>query len=152
MAWATTTFPRAREIPARCASHIVDLSGGEPGDAAIYTLSDPRDVEEVRYVGKTANPRSRFLQHIRAARLWLPDDLPWWIKSPKKRPLYHWIRDLYRDECRLPVMVVIAWVDAEQALLAERAQILERLASGQSLLNQESERAPKRRCRRNPAA
>jgi hypothetical protein len=129
----------ARNIRARSASHIVDLSGVVPGKAAIYTLADPRDMQCVRYVGQTGNPRRRFLQHVNTARLWLPDDVPWWIKSPKLRPLYDWIRELYRDECRMPVMAVIAWTEARHARLEERKCICERLGQQLPLLNWEAE-------------
>jgi hypothetical protein len=107
---------------------------------AIYTLSDPRDLREVRYVGQTAAPRRRFLQHLNHAQLWLPDERPWWIKQPKLRPLYAWIRDLYADGDRLPVMVVTEWLASlAEARTAERAQIYQCLAGRRSLLNVESE-------------
>jgi hypothetical protein len=32
------------------------------------------------------------------------------LRRPRLRPLYHWIRDLYSEEGRLPVMLVHAWV------------------------------------------
>ena len=38
-----------------------------------------RDVRQVRYVGQTRDPRRRFSQHLNVARLWLPDELPWWV-------------------------------------------------------------------------
>ena len=61
------------------------------------------------------------------------------MKSPKLRPLYVWIRELYRDEFRLPTMVVCDWVgNAWDARVAERARILECLALGLPLLNAES--------------
>lgn len=129
----------ARLIRSGRATHIVDESGTEPSDVAIYTLSDPRDVREVRYVGQTRNPRSRFAQHMNTARLWMPDDLPWWVARPQLRPLYHWIRELYRDECRLPMMFVIAWTLARQARTAERTHICECLGRQLPLLNFEAE-------------
>jgi hypothetical protein len=129
----------ARSIRIRCTSHIVDLSGVAPDDAAIYTLADPRDLQSVRYVGQTRDPRRRFLQHMGAARLWLPDDLPWWIKSPKLRPLYDWIRELYRDDLRMPVLSVIAWTSAGNARMEERNRISELLARDLPLLNWEAE-------------
>jgi hypothetical protein len=107
---------------------------------AIYTLSDPRSIRDVRYVGQTSSPARRFLQHLNTAKLWLPDDVPWWVKSPKLRPLYTWIRELYTDEHRLPVMVVSAWVDSvKEARIAERAQIVECLRERLRLLNIEGE-------------
>jgi len=129
----------ARNVRIRSASHIVDLSGATPDEAAIYALADPRDIEGVRYVGQTCNPRRRFLQHLHTARLWLPDELPWWIKSPKLRPLYDWIRALYRDEQRMPVMVVMAWTTAGNARAEERRRICECLGRRLPLLNWESE-------------
>ena len=128
-----------RLIRRRIASHLVDLSGLEPDECAIYTLSDPRDIHDVRYVGQTSDPRRRFLQHLNAARLWLPDELPWWIKRAELRPLYEWIRQLYRDECRLPVMAVMAWAPVTQALAEERRYICAHLSHRSALLNRESE-------------
>lgn len=128
-----------RLVRIRCASHIVDLSGTEPDEAAIYTLSDPRDLSAVRYVGQTSCPRRRFLQHITAAKLWLPDELPWWIKRPDMRALYQWIRELYLDERRLPFMVVAAWAGNAEALAQERELICEHLRRHSPLLNRESE-------------
>jgi hypothetical protein len=108
-----------------------------PG-VAIYALSDPRSLREPRYIGQTADPGRRFLQHLNTARLWLPDDLPWWVKSPRMRPLYEWIRALYRDECRLPTMVVTAWIGVDDnARAAERARICESLVRQDRLLNVE---------------
>jgi hypothetical protein len=106
---------------------------------AIYTLSDPRDIRDIRYVGQTSAPQRRFLQHLNEAQLWVPDDLPWWVKAPKLRPLYTWVRELYRDEQRLPVMVVAAWAaTSAEARAAERARIFECLANRLDLLNVES--------------
>jgi hypothetical protein len=119
---------------------LYDESGSEPVGWAIYTLSDPRDLRATRYVGQTASPRRRFLQHLNHAQLWLPDELPWWIKQPKLRPLYTWIRKLFADGGRLPVMVISAWVSSEaQARVAERAQIFECLARPSPLFNVEFE-------------
>jgi hypothetical protein len=146
MTWATT-LPRSviatkaqvvRQLRSRCDAHIVDHSNAEAADVAVYTLSDPRDLRLVRYVGQTTLPRRRYLQHVGAAKIWLPDELPWWIKSPTKRPLYEWIRDLYRDECRLPVMAVVAWTQRQHALAEERRHILELLGHQLPLLNRES--------------
>jgi hypothetical protein len=121
-------------------SHYFDDSGTTPEGTAIYWLSDPRDIQQVRYVGQTASPRRRFLQHLNTARLWLPDEKPWWVQSPKLRPLYEWIRVLHREELRLPVMVVSAWLPtATQARIAERSRILDCLAKQLPLLNVEAE-------------
>jgi hypothetical protein len=105
---------------------------------AIYSLSDPRDIRLIRYIGQTSAPRRRFLQHLNTARLWLPDETPWWIKSPKLRPLYDWIRQLYGDGYRLPTMVVHQWV-TEQPRTAERLHIQQCLSNNLPLLNVETE-------------
>jgi hypothetical protein len=107
----------------------------EPLGIAIYSLADPRDVRASRYVGQTARPRGRLLQHVRTARLALPGEAPWWVRAPQLRPLYSWIRDLYLQEARLPLMLVHAWVQPEHAHQAERARIRAALAQGLPLLN-----------------
>jgi hypothetical protein len=73
---------------------------------AVYTLSDPRALRDVRYVGQTRSPTRRLGQHINTARLWLSDEVPWWFKSPELRPLYEWIRQLHSDERRLVTAIV----------------------------------------------
>jgi hypothetical protein len=87
-------------------AQFYDDSCGERLGRAIYSLSDPRDIRAARYIGQTLQPRRRFLQHLNAARLWLPDEQPFWVASPKLRPLYDWIRQLHRGDNRLPTMVV----------------------------------------------
>ena len=126
----------ARLVRARVASHLYDETGTDTPGTAIYTLSDPRDLRTVRYVGQTRAPRRRLLQHIRAARVWVPDDLPWWVVEDPQRPLYEWIRTLFRDGQRLPVMIVVArhGLPAD-ATLAERELIQESLRRHQPLLN-----------------
>src|SRR5262245_45848972 len=126
-------------VRARLNSHLVDDSGSDATGIAIYSLTDPRDLRQVRYVGQTSTPRTRYLQHLRTARLWLPDKRPWWVASPKLRPLYEWIRELYADDRRLPIMVVRTWVPAADARVAERAQICECLERRLPLLNFEAE-------------
>jgi hypothetical protein len=119
---------------------LYDESGAEPIGWAIYTLSDPRDLREVRYVGQTTSPRRRFLQHLNHAQLSLPEEMPWWVAAPKLRPLYTWIRELYADGNRLPVMVISSWQNSiAQARHAERARIFECLAHNRALLNVEWE-------------
>jgi hypothetical protein len=122
---------------------LCDESGQSAEGVAIYTLSDPRDVRAVRYVGQTRSPCRRFLQHINNARLWLPeqDDSAWWIRLPKQRPLYRWIRELHREEYRLPAMIVAQWVGDELARSAERNHIEHCLAHELALLNFEAELA-----------
>jgi hypothetical protein len=131
----------ARFVRARSAAHVYDETGRElgtqPRGTAIYTLADPRDLRVPRYVGQTRAPRRRFLQHVGTARLWLPDDLPWWVATPRQRPLYEWIRALYRDGRRLPVLVVCAWHGTD-ATNAERELIQEYLRQRMPLLNVES--------------
>jgi hypothetical protein len=129
-----------RRYRAHTREQLYDESGASPEGWAIYTLSDPRDLRDVRYVGQSDSPRRRFLQHLNQAQLWLPDDLPWWVKCPKLRPLYTWVRSLYSDGNRLPVMVISAWAaSGAQARTAERAQIFECLSQRRLLLNVESE-------------
>jgi hypothetical protein len=112
-----------RELRRRLRLHLYDESGVTPEGTAIYSLADPRDVRVSRYVGQTTQPRRRLIQHVCGAGLWLGDEIPWWVKAPRLRPLYGWIRELYQQEDRLPVMIVHAWVEAEQAQRAERRHI-----------------------------
>lgn len=113
-----------------------------PEGTALYTLSDPRDVRTVRYVGQTRAPRRRYQQHVAAARLGLAGEMPWWVIKPALRPLYEWLRELWSEGGRLPVMVVVAWVPEDgKPLLAERELIRELLSRGLPLLNVEAERA-----------
>jgi hypothetical protein len=122
------------------ATQLYDESSADPQGLAIYTLADPRDLRHVRYVGQTGSPRRRFLQHLNHAQLWLPDELPWWIKQPKLRPLYMWVRALFRDDCRLPVMMVSSWTTTiAEARAAERARIFQCLSNSLPLLNVETE-------------
>ena len=120
-------------------TQFYDESGSTGPGFAIYALSDPRLLGDPRYIGQTADPRRRFFQHLNTARLWIPDELPWWVKSPKLRPLYQWIRALYRDDYRLPTMIICAWVSTgAQARLAERAQICACLQRRLQLFNVEA--------------
>jgi hypothetical protein len=122
------------------ARELFDDSGVPAAGTAIYSLADPRELRVARYIGQSAAPRQRFLQHLRTARLWVPDERPWWVRQPKLRPLYEWIRELHRDEDRLPTMVIHSWVDSTSAArLAERTRILESLANNLPLLNVERE-------------
>jgi hypothetical protein len=124
-----------RELRRRLPLHLYDESGVTPAGTAIYSLADPREVRLSRYIGQTAQPSRRLMQHLRDARLWLPDETPWWIKTPRLRPLYRWIRELYAQEGRLAVMVVHAWIEAERAQLAERDHIRACLEQRLPLLN-----------------
>jgi hypothetical protein len=120
---------------------LIQEDGAAPEGVAIYTLSDPRDVRDVRYVGMSRAPARRFAQHVNAARLWLPDEVPWWYKSPPGlRPLHDWIRQLHREEYRLPAMLIIARaVTVAEARQRERALIQAYLSQHAQLLNIESE-------------
>jgi hypothetical protein len=127
-----------RLVRAHTRSNLYDESNATPDKLAIYSLSDPRDIRDVRYIGQTRAPRSRFLQHVNATRLWLPEVLPWWIKSPQLRPLYSWMRALYFAEQRLPVMLITAWAaSVKEARCAERDRIIKCLTQGHDLCNVE---------------
>jgi hypothetical protein len=129
-----------RNIRAHVHGQLYDDSGVRAQGIAIYTLSDPRSIRDVRYVGQTRSPSRRFLQHMNTAKLWLPDEIPWWVKFPQLRPLYGWIRELYADKRRLPVMAITAWVESvTEARVAERARIIDCLQERFQLLNVESE-------------
>jgi hypothetical protein len=130
----------AQRVRRHIRAELYDDSGGDAGSIAIYTLSDPRFIREARYVGQTRSPTRRFAQHLNTARLWLPDELPWWVESPKLRPLYCWIRELYADGGRMPVMVVTSWTGSVgEARVLERARIMECLESRLEILNVERE-------------
>jgi hypothetical protein len=117
----------------------------EAGEVAVYTLSDPRDLRDVRYVGQTRSPRSRYRQHVNKSCPWLPDEMPWWFKAPKDRPLHEWIRELHRDGARLPVMIIVSWhPDIPAARAAERALIFQCLEQELRILNVEAQIALRR--------
>ncbi len=128
-----------RYLRAHLPGHLCDVSGAVPEGIAVYSLCDPRELAVPRYVGQTRHPRRRLQRHVAAARLWLPDERPWWVRSPKLRPLYEWLRELFGDEGRLPVMVVHSWVAVTAARAAERAQICVCLERQLPLLNYEYE-------------
>lgn len=133
-----------RSLALRIRSHVerelIDDSQTPPLGTAIYSLSDPCEIRLTRYVGQTSNPRRRFLQHLNTARLWLPDERPWWVRCPKLRPLYGWLRDLYRDGDRMPIMVIHEWAEtSELARLSERARIYQALVEQLPIFNVERE-------------
>jgi hypothetical protein len=129
----------SKSIRSRCAAHILEVSDSAPNEAAIYALADPRDIEQVRYIGQTRSPRARLLQHMAEARPSLPDESPWWVKSPHLRPLYTWIRELYAQEQRLPLMMLVAWTSAPEARQEEGTYIREYLRNQIPLLNWETD-------------
>jgi hypothetical protein len=124
-----------RALRCRLHRYLFDESGVTPAGTALYSLADPREARVSRYIGQTAQPGRRLMQHLRTARLWLPDETPWWVNTPRLRPLYRWIRELHSQEGRLPVMVIHAWVGAEHAQLAERDHIRVCLERQLPLLN-----------------
>jgi hypothetical protein len=122
------------------ALHIGDNTDGVREGVALYSLSDPREVRSVRYIGQTRSPARRYLQHVNTAQLWLPADMPWWIKTPQLRELYDWIRNLYREEGRLPFMLITEWAATPaEARQRERALIMEHLSRQIPLFNFEQE-------------
>lgn len=129
----------ARRVARHVRGELYDDSGDEPMGTAIYSLSDPINLRVTRYIGQSAAPRRRFLQHLATARLWMPDERPWWVAQPKLRPLYEWVRDMHFASDRLPTMVIHHWVDSRRARVIERARILESLAQELPLLNVEQE-------------
>jgi hypothetical protein len=105
-------------------SHLVDWSGKRAGTFAVYGLTDAPDSDPIDYIDITVNPQRRLLQHWMAARLWQSQRSADRITSSTLRPLCHWIRDLYEQQQRLPVMVIYEWLPnlaaAEAAALAHR--------------------------------
>lgn len=63
---------------------------------AIYKLIDPLS-NEIRYIGKSVNPYSRFYRHIYEAN-----------KKGKKKYLYCWIKSLL-NQGLLPIIEIIEW-------------------------------------------
>lgn len=128
----------------RHVDHELYDESGEPSPAgiAIYSLSDPSDLSTFRYIGQSAAPRRRLFQHLNAARFSMLTDRPWWIRDLTLRPLYEWIRAMYREDVRMPTMVIWEWTDSSGiARVAERARICDGLARGLPLFNVEAERA-----------
>jgi hypothetical protein len=129
-----------RRVRRHAMHEIYDESGCGPLMFAVYSLVDPRELRQIRYIGQTSSPRRRLLQHLNAARLWLPEQRPWWLAQPKLRPLYDWIRGLHFRENRLPTMIVHEWtMTTAAARLAERARIFHSLQEGTPIYNVERE-------------
>jgi len=70
-----------RELRRRLHTHLYDESGVTPAGTAIYSLADPREARISRYIGQTGQPARRLMQHLCTARLWLPDETPWWVEA-----------------------------------------------------------------------
>ena len=118
---------------------ICDASDGERAGVALYTLSDPREVRAVRYVGQSRAPMRRYRQHVRAACLALDAAAPWWVRQPHLGPLHEWIRALHADGGRLPFMLITQWVPSVAAArLLEQSLITAHAVAGCALLNFEA--------------
>jgi hypothetical protein len=74
----TIHSPNKVQLGQRVRRHVreqlYDESGERADGVAIYTLSDPRSIRNVRYVGQTRSPTRRFFQHMNTGRLWLPEE------------------------------------------------------------------------------
>lgn len=86
----------------------------------IYTLSDP-DTREVRYIGKSVDPASRFLSHCRRS------------KKSHRLPVNRWIAALQNRGLR-PTIEIIDQTSGDWAAL-ERHYIAKMRQEGRSLLN-----------------
>ena len=53
-----------RPIRRSLGAQLFDESPGAAAGVAIYSLSDPRDIRAIRYVGQSVAPRRRLLQHL----------------------------------------------------------------------------------------
>jgi hypothetical protein len=138
-----------RRLRGALQAQVCDVTAGERAGIALYTLSDPRDVRAVRYVGQTGAPLRRYRQHVRAACLWLSAAGPWWVRAPHLVPLHGWIRALHADGGRLPFMLVHQWVPTlAEALALEQSLIDTHRAAGCLLLNCEALRVRAPRARR----
>jgi hypothetical protein len=58
-----------RRVRRHAMHEIYDESGCGPLMFAVYSLADPRELRQIRYIGQTSSPRRRLLQHLNAARL-----------------------------------------------------------------------------------
>lgn len=105
-------------------AHILDLSPKRSGAFAVYGLAEDGNRERVQYLDFTVNPQRRLLQHWMSPRLWLSRRAADRITSSTLQPLCHWIRALYEQKQRLPVMAIYEWLpslsQAEAAAFAHR--------------------------------
>lgn len=113
-------MPKPAKIQEKRGRPILDCTTGPEGRPlhAIYLLIDVH-TNEVRYVGKTLYPQSRYAEHIRA-------------KSRSAYPVSQWARSL-AAEGSAPRMAIVEWTaDWDQA---ERKWIAVLRAEGHPLLN-----------------
>lgn len=89
----------------------------------IYTLSDPRANNEIRYVGKSVDPTKRLKTHLAKAR------------AGCETHCRRWIAGLLRSEVR-PILSVIDFAEtAPEANAAEQRHIAQLRAAGHDLTN-----------------
>lgn len=82
---------------------MIDSNIGEKIKIAyIYTLSDPRFPDKIRYVGKTNNPHCRLRQHISTS-----------LRDVKDKPKDNWIKKIL-NEGHKPVMNIIETIHYEK--------------------------------------
>lgn len=76
----------------------------------IYALVDPREPEEIRYIGKTEAPHKRLIGHLREARMRLGYK-NWWIKNLQRDGVLPILRPLR-------IVPVADWQRHERELIA----------------------------------
>ena len=91
-------------------------------DVSIYALCDP-DTGDVRYIGRTANPKLRLYAHAGHAR-----------QGTRHAPATEWVRDLLAAG-RKPSLRVLDVVSSGDAAMAEQRTIAAYRAAGCSLVN-----------------
>ena len=77
----------------------------------IYGLYDPRDIENIRYVGKADTPLIRLRGHINVSR-----------REVMKTPVYKWVRKLSREGVTLQMLILCKplvdfWEGTEQHVM-----------------------------------
>jgi len=93
----------------------------------IYALVDPRD-NQIRYVGKTVNPKVRLHQHMK--------------DGTGSRRKEEWLESL-RSLSVTPEIVILAEVDSENCFTEEKAWIKKMIADGSDLVNGKTGRGGK---------
>lgn len=88
----------------------------------IYALIDPRFPSQLRYIGKTTQPRARLRKHVRA--------------QGRDRPTHRgkWIKSILADGVE-PQMIRLLMVKEKHANAAEREMIKRSLSVGHPLTN-----------------